>query len=163
MGVDTLVWMFFYAKMRRLFVKIKLVNVKKEQYKLATADKIKQSSDIVSVKVVGEGYQSSGKAHALVFTNLHGMAFARLKKVFPLANINNVLQRRIYSEFRIICAECIVKKYECRRDRVEYDCLKDADKRCTEWFENNIKLETQTLTNVLNIKVDDGQIGTSSV
>ena len=89
----------------------------------------KAATDLVSEPIVQEGYMASGQVAQTAFINVHDMAKKRLKAYFPIADWKDPLFERLMSEAKLICAECIHLKYECRARRQPYDHLKDATLR----------------------------------
>lgn len=86
----------------------------------------KMASDLVNEPLVQNGYMLSGQTPAVAFINVTSMAKKRLQQFFPAANWKDPLFERLMSEAKLICAECIHLKYECRERRQPYDHLKDA-------------------------------------
>lgn len=90
---------------------------------------VKVATDLVNEPIVQNGYMLSGQVPAVAFINVSSMAKKRLVKFFPAANWKDPLFERLMAEAKLICAECIHLKYECRERRQPYDHLKDADIR----------------------------------
>lgn len=86
----------------------------------------KMATDLVNEPIVQHGYMTSGQVPATVFINVASMARKRLGGIFPAANWKDPLYERLMAEAKLICAECIHLKYECRARRQPYDHLKDA-------------------------------------
>lgn len=86
----------------------------------------KQASDLVAEPIVQEGYMRSGQSPATAFINVNSMARKRLASIFPAVDWKDPLFERILVEARLICAQCIKRKYVCRENRTPYDHLKDA-------------------------------------
>lgn len=90
---------------------------------------VHEAMDIVNLPIVKEGYQMSGQPAQVAFLNVNSMAKQRLGKLFPAANWKDPLYATLMAEAKLICAECIKLKYECRERRQPYDHLKDATER----------------------------------
>lgn len=90
---------------------------------------IKMATDLVNEPIVQQGYMMSGQQPAVVFINVASMARKRLNVYFPVANWKDPLFERLMAEAKLICAQCIHLKYECRERRQPYDHLKDATER----------------------------------
>lgn len=88
-----------------------------------------EAMDVVNLPIVKEGYQMSGQPAQIAFLNVNSMAKQRLAKFFPVANWKDPLYATLMAEAKLICAECIKLKYECRERRQPYDHLKDATER----------------------------------
>lgn len=88
-----------------------------------------EAMDIVNLPIVKTGYQMSGQPAQVAFLNVNSMAKQRLGKYFPAANWNDPLYATLMAEAKLICAECIKLKYECRERRQPYDHLDDATQR----------------------------------
>lgn len=88
-----------------------------------------EAMDIVNLPVVKEGYQMSGQPAQIAFLNVNSMAKQRLGKFFPTADWKDPLFETLMAEAKLVCAECIKLKYECRNRRQPYDHLKDATER----------------------------------
>lgn len=86
----------------------------------------KAASDLVNEPIVQNGYMLSGQTPAVAFINVASMAKKRLSVYFPIADWKDPLFERLMAEAKLICAECIHLKYECRERRQPYDHLKDA-------------------------------------
>lgn len=89
----------------------------------------KAATDLVSEPIVQEGYMASGQVAQTAFINIASMAKKRLSVYFPIADWKDPLFERLMAEAKLICAECIHLKYECRARRQPYDHLKDATLR----------------------------------
>ena len=89
----------------------------------------KMATDLVNEPVVQTGYMMSGQSGQTAFINVMSMAKKRLSAYFPAANWKDPLYERLMAEAKLICAECIHLKYECRQRRQPYDHLKDATER----------------------------------
>lgn len=89
----------------------------------------KVASDLVNEPIVQNGYMMSGQTPAVAFINVASMAKKRLSVYFPIADWKDPLFERLMSEAKLICAQCIHLKYECRERRQPYDHLKDATLR----------------------------------
>lgn len=88
-----------------------------------------EAMDIVNLPIVKAGYQMSGQPAQVAFLNVNSMAKQRLGKFFPAANWKDPLYATLMAEAKLICAECIRLKYECRERRQPYDHLGDATQR----------------------------------
>ena len=88
-----------------------------------------EAMDIVNLPIVKAGYQMSGQPAQVAFLNVNSMAKQRLGKFFPAANWKDPLYATLMAEAKLICAECIKLKYECRERRQPYDQLGDATQR----------------------------------
>lgn len=88
-----------------------------------------EAMDVVNLPIVKEGYQMSGQPAQVAFLNVNSMAKQRLAKFFPAANWKDPLYATLMAEAKLICAECIKLKYECRERRQPYDHLADATER----------------------------------
>lgn len=88
-----------------------------------------EAMDIVNLPIVKEGYQMSGQPAQIAFLNVNSMAKQRLARFFPAADWKDPLLATLMAEAKLICAECIKLKYECRERRQPYDHLKDATER----------------------------------
>lgn len=88
-----------------------------------------EAMDIVNLPIVKAGYQMSGQPAQVAFLNVNSMAKQRLGKFFPAANWKDPLYATLMAEAKLICAECIKLKYECRERRQPYDHLDDATQR----------------------------------
>lgn len=86
----------------------------------------RMASDLVNEPIVQQGYMASGQVPATVFVNVASMAKKRLGSMFPAADWKAPMYERLMAEAKLICAECIHLKYECRARRQPYDHLKDA-------------------------------------
>lgn len=86
----------------------------------------KLASDLVNEPIVQNGYMLSGQPPQTVFVNIASMAKKRLGSMFPAADWKSPLYERLMAEAKLICAECIHLKYECRARRQPYDHLYDA-------------------------------------
>lgn len=86
----------------------------------------KMATDLVSEPIVQEGYINGGHNANTVFVNIQGMAKKRLSVIFPTANWKDPVYERLLMEGRLIAAECIHLKYECRARREPYDHLMDC-------------------------------------
>lgn len=89
----------------------------------------KMATDLVAEPIVQEGYMLSGQNANVAFINVQGMAKSRLKSIFPTADWKDPIYERLLMEARLIAAECIHLKYECRKRRQPYDHLLDCTKR----------------------------------
>lgn len=89
----------------------------------------KMASDLVNEPIVQNGYLMSGQNAAVAFINVSSMARKRLSQIFPTADWKDPLFERLMAEARLIAAECIHLKYECRERRQPYDHLKDCTLR----------------------------------
>lgn len=89
----------------------------------------KMATDLVNEPIVQTGYMMSGQSGQTAFINVMSMAKKRLSVYFPAANWKDPLYERLMAEAKLICAECIHLKYECRQRRQPYDHLKDATER----------------------------------
>lgn len=89
----------------------------------------KVASDLVNEPIVQNGYMMSGQTPAVAFINVASMAKKRLSVYFPIADWKDPLFERLMAEAKLICAQCIHLKYECRERRQPYDHLKDATLR----------------------------------
>lgn len=90
---------------------------------------IKMATDLVNEPIVQNGYLLSGQTPATVFVNIDSMAKKRLRPLFPAANWKDPLFERVLAEAKLIAAQCIHLKYECRERRQPYDHLKDCTLR----------------------------------
>ena len=89
----------------------------------------RMATDLVSEPIVQEGYIAGGQNANVVFINIQAMAKKRLSVIFPTANWKDPIFERMLMEARLIAAECIHLKYECRARRQPYDHLMDCTKR----------------------------------
>lgn len=89
----------------------------------------KMATDLVNEPIVQTGYMMSGQSGQTAFINVMSMAKKRLSAYFPAADWKDPLYERLMAEAKLICAECIHLKYECRQRRQPYDHLKDATLR----------------------------------
>lgn len=89
----------------------------------------KMATDICNEPIVQNGYMMSGQTPAVVFVNMDSMAKKRLRALFPAANWKDPIFERLLAEAKLIVAECIHLKYECRERRQPYDHLKDCTLR----------------------------------
>ena len=89
----------------------------------------KMATDLVAEPIVQEGYMLSGQNANTVFINIQAMAKKRLSAIFPTADWKDPIYERLLMEARLIAAECIHLKYECRKRREPYDHLKDCTLR----------------------------------
>ena len=89
----------------------------------------KMATDLVAEPLVQEGYIAGGHSANTVYINVQGMAKKRLSAIFPTANWKDPIYERLLMEGRLIAAECIHLKYECRARRQPYDHLMDCTKR----------------------------------
>jgi hypothetical protein len=99
----------------------------------------RESTDIVNIPLVMNGYAQSGKPASLVFTNLQQMAIARFRQHFELADPKDPLFARIMAEIKKICANHIKAKYEARLLKQKYDHLKAATLEVSIWIDKNVK------------------------
>ena len=120
------------------------------RYECHTAEIVKQSHDMVNIPIVINGYMRSGKPSATVFMNLQAMAQSRVRKYFMLADPKDPLIKRLIAEVKKICAECIVKKYEARENRISYNHIRDADIKTHEWMKLNLDSLKREFTEVCN-------------
>lgn len=89
----------------------------------------RMATDLVAEPIVQEGYIAGGHNANTVYVNVQGMAKKRLSAIFPTANWKDPIYERLLMEGRLIAAECIHLKYECRARRQPYDHLMDCTKR----------------------------------
>ena len=90
---------------------------------------VKMATDLANEPIVQNGYLMSGQRPAVVFVNMDSMAKKRLRPLFPAAHWKDPLFERILAEAKLIAAQCIHLKYECRERRQPYDHLKDCTLR----------------------------------
>lgn len=86
----------------------------------------KMAADLMNEPIVQEGYMLSGKVPAMAFINAASMAKKRLRGLFPVADFTEPLYERLMAEAKLIAAECVHLKYECRKRNQPYDHLKDC-------------------------------------
>lgn len=87
---------------------------------------LKMATDLVNEPIVQTGYMMSGQTGSTAFINVTSMAKKRLGGIFPSADWRDPLYERLLAEAKMIAAECIHLKYECRERRQPYDHLKDC-------------------------------------
>ena len=116
----------------------------------------KMATDLVAEPLVQNGYMMSGQTGATAFINVTSMAKKRLAKLFPTADWKQPVFERLMAEAKLICAQCIHLKYECRERRQPYDHLKDATERINHLVKNSLKDYTDTIKK-LEVKHDDVQ------
>ena len=104
------------------------------------------ATDLLNEPIVQEGYALSGQCGQTAFINAMAMAKKRLIHFFPGADWKDPLYERMMAEAKLICAECIHLKYECRERRQPYNHLIDATERIRKMvrdkfvdYENDIK------------------------
>lgn len=90
---------------------------------------VTMATDLLAEPIVQEGYAMSGQCGQTAFINAMAMAKKRLIHFFPAADWKEPLFERIMAEAKLICAECIHLKYECRERRQPYNHLVDATER----------------------------------
>lgn len=116
----------------------------------------KMATDLVAEPLVQNGYMMSGQTGATAYINVTSMAKKRLAKLFPTADWKQPIFERLMAEAKLICAQCIHLKYECRERRQPYDHLKDATERINHLVKNSLKDYTDTIKK-LEVKHDDVQ------
>lgn len=89
----------------------------------------KMATDLLNEPIVQSGYQLSGRNGAMAYLNVMSMAKSRLRCLFPTADWRDPLFERLLAESKMIAAECIHLKYECRERRCPYDHLEDCTER----------------------------------
>lgn len=95
----------------------------------------KEATDIANSEIVQRGYQISGKPHATVFMNIISMATKRLRKHYPLSHdLKDPLYARLFAVVQKMASEVIKLKYECREQRVDFNHMKDLDRRVDDFF-----------------------------
>lgn len=86
----------------------------------------RMATDLVNEPIVQNGYMLSGQTPAVAFINVNSMAKKRLAGLFPTADWTHPVYERLMAEAKLIAAECIHLKYECRERRQPYDHIKDC-------------------------------------
>jgi hypothetical protein len=105
----------------------------------------RMATDLVSEPIVQEGYIAGGQNANVVFVNVQAMAKKRLGAIFPTADWKDPIYERLLMEARLIAAECIHLKYECRARRQPYDHLMDCTKRIQKMVRDNFLRYSETI------------------
>lgn len=116
----------------------------------------KMATDLVNEPIVQTGYMMSGQSGQTAFINVMSMAKKRLSAYFPAADWKDPLYERLMAEAKLICAECIHLKYECRQRRQPYDHLKDATLRIRKMVRDTFNSYADTI-NKLEYQDANGQ------
>lgn len=96
-----------------------------------------EASDLVSSRVVREGYLSGGHSPALGFQHLNTMTKSRIKKRYPFwtPTDRDDLSRALWVSGRMIVARALVKKYTARKEGDDsYDYKADIDNEFDKLF-----------------------------
>lgn len=115
----------------------------------------KMASDLVNEPIVQNGYLMSGQSAATAFVNIASMARKRLGQIFPTANWKDPLFERLMAEAKLIAAECIHLKYECRERRQPYDHLKDCTLRIKKMVADKFVEYSQSIKQITAEVSDD--------
>lgn len=115
---------------------------------------LKMATDLVNEPIVQNGYLMSGQIPQRVYINVDSMAKKRLKAIFPAANWKDPLFERMLAEAKLIAAECIHLKYECRERRQPYDHLKDCSERIKKLVRDVFVEYSKSIKQLVANKVD---------
>lgn len=115
----------------------------------------KAASDLVNEPIVQQGYMLSGQTPAVAFVNVTSMAKKRLRALFPVADWKDPLYERLLSEAKLIAAECIHLKYECRERHQPYDHLKDCTIRIQKMVRDVFKQYSDTIAALENKPIQE--------
>lgn len=100
-----------------------------KEFERQTALIAKRATDLMASPLVIEGYAMGGHPAELAYVHLNTMSSSRIKKAFPMANLESPLFARLLAEAKMIVAKCMNLKYQCRKDRKSYDHLRDIDRQ----------------------------------
>lgn len=117
----------------------------------------KMATDLVNEPIVQTGYMMSGQSGQTAFINVMSMAKKRLSAYFPAADWKDPLYERLMAEAKLICAECIHLKYECRQRRQPYDHLKDATLRIRKMVRDTFNSYADTINKLEYQDANDKQ------
>lgn len=109
------------------------------EFEHRTAMITKEATDLMASPLVTEGYAMGGHPAELAYVHLNTMSTSRIKKIFPMANLQDPLFARLVAEAKMIVANCMNLKYKCRAERKSYDHLHDIDRQvkqmCKEMYD----------------------------
>lgn len=110
-----------------------------QEFEQQTSLIVKKATDLMASPLVTEGYAMGGHPAELAYVHLNTMSASRIKKVYPMANLQDPLFARLQAEAKMIVAKCMNLKYKCRKERKSYDHLRDIDRQvrqmCLEMYD----------------------------